>query len=104
MLGTAISIKLCTPIHWILSIILQNLRLADDEVARLREKDLKNLLRHRKLILVLDLDHTLLNSTRLADISAEESYLKDQREVLPGMLLLLVICCWLYILGLISCS
>lgn len=93
MLGTAIAIKLCTSIHWILSIIWQNLRLADDEVARLRDKDLKNLLRHKKLILVLDLDHTLLNSTRLADISAEESYLKDQREVLPGMLLLLVICC-----------
>ncbi|XP_069142987.1 RNA polymerase II C-terminal domain phosphatase-like 4 isoform X4 [Solanum lycopersicum] len=66
--------------------IHKNLRLADDEVARLREKDLKNLLRHRKLILVLDLDHTLLNSTRLADISAEESYLKDQREVLPDAL------------------
>jgi len=93
VLGTAIAIKLCTSIHWILSIIWQNLRLADDEVARLRDKDLKNLLRHKKLILVLDLDHTLLNSTRLADISAEESYLKDQREVLPGMLLLLVICC-----------
>lgn len=66
--------------------IHKNLRLADDEVARLREKDLKNLLRHKKLILVLDLDHTLLNSTRLADISAEESYLKDQREVLPDAL------------------
>lgn len=63
--------------------IHKNLRLADDEIARLRDKDLKNLLRHKKLYLILDLDHTLLNSTRLADISAEESYLKDQREVLP---------------------
>ncbi|MCE3052191.1 hypothetical protein HAX54_051779 [Datura stramonium] len=61
--------------------IHKNLRLADDEVARLRDKDLKNLLRHKKLYLVLDLDHTLLNSTRLPDISPEESYLKDQREV-----------------------
>ncbi|XP_055822891.1 RNA polymerase II C-terminal domain phosphatase-like 4 isoform X1 [Solanum dulcamara] len=66
--------------------IHKNLRLADDEIARLRDKDLKNLLRHKKLYLVLDLDHTLLNSTRLADISGEESYLKDQREVLPDAL------------------
>ncbi|OIT26683.1 rna polymerase ii c-terminal domain phosphatase-like 4 [Nicotiana attenuata] len=66
--------------------IHKNLRLADDEIARLRDKDLKNLLRHKKLYLVLDLDHTLLNSTRLADISAEELYLKDQREVLPDAL------------------
>ncbi|XP_016579808.2 RNA polymerase II C-terminal domain phosphatase-like 4 [Capsicum annuum] len=63
--------------------IHKNLRLADDEIARLRDKDLKNLLRHKKLYLVLDLDHTLLNSTRLGDISEEELYLKDQREVLP---------------------
>ncbi|KAF3666020.1 putative reticulon-like protein B21-like [Capsicum annuum] len=68
--------------------IHKNLRLADDEIARLRDKDLKNLLRHKKLYLVLDLDHTLLNSTRLGDISEEELYLKDQREVLPGDLLL----------------
>ncbi|XP_075077525.1 RNA polymerase II C-terminal domain phosphatase-like 4 isoform X2 [Nicotiana tabacum] len=66
--------------------IHKNLRLADDEIARLRDKDLKNLLRHKKLYLVLDLDHTLLNSARLADISAEELYLKDQREVLPDAL------------------
>ncbi|RAL43988.1 hypothetical protein DM860_014125 [Cuscuta australis] len=57
--------------------IHRNLRLASDEVARLREKDLKNLLQRKKLYLVLDLDHTLLNSTRLFDISAEEEYLKD---------------------------
>nr|XP_016479287.1 PREDICTED: RNA polymerase II C-terminal domain phosphatase-like 4 isoform X2 [Nicotiana tabacum] len=67
-----------------LGYIHKNLRLADDEIARLGDKDLKNLLRHKKLYLVLDLDHTLLNSARLADISAEELYLKDQREVLPG--------------------
>nr|GMD61688.1 RNA polymerase II C-terminal domain phosphatase-like 4 [Ipomoea batatas] len=57
--------------------IHKNLRLAPDEVARLREKDLKNLLQHKKLYLVLDLDHTLLNSTRLSDISAEEEYLNN---------------------------
>lgn len=61
---------------------MQNLRLTYDEIARLREKDLKNLLQHKKLYLVLDLDHTLLNSTRISDISAEEEYLKD---TLPGV-------------------
>nr|GMD37772.1 RNA polymerase II C-terminal domain phosphatase-like 4 [Ipomoea batatas] len=57
--------------------IHKNLRLTYDEIARLREKDLKNLLQHKKLYLVLDLDHTLLNSTRISDILAEEEYLKD---------------------------
>ncbi|XP_019163218.1 PREDICTED: RNA polymerase II C-terminal domain phosphatase-like 4 isoform X2 [Ipomoea nil] len=57
--------------------IHKNLKLTYDEVARLREKDLKNLLQHKKLYLVLDLDHTVLNSTRISDISAEEEYLKD---------------------------
>ncbi|CAA3007143.1 RNA polymerase II C-terminal domain phosphatase-like 4, partial [Olea europaea subsp. europaea] len=64
---------------------MQNLRLANDEVARLRDKDFKNLLRHKKLYLVLDLDHTLLNSTRLADVTIEERYLEGQRDTLPGM-------------------
>ncbi|XP_066324609.1 RNA polymerase II C-terminal domain phosphatase-like 4 [Miscanthus floridulus] len=34
--------------------------------------DMATLKRERKLILVLDLDHTLLNSTRLQDLSAQE--------------------------------
>ncbi|CAI9779681.1 unnamed protein product [Fraxinus pennsylvanica] len=66
--------------------IHKNLRLANDEIARLRDKDFKNFLRHRKLYLVLDLDHTLLNSTRLADITIEERYLEDQRDTLPDTL------------------
>lgn len=63
---------------------MQNLRLANDEIARLRDKDLKNLLRHKKLYLVLDLDHTLLNSARLPDVTVEEGYLNGQRDALPG--------------------
>ncbi|XP_011079425.1 RNA polymerase II C-terminal domain phosphatase-like 4 [Sesamum indicum] len=65
--------------------IHKNLRLANDEIARLRDKDLKNLLRHKKLCLVLDLDHTLLNSARLPDITVEEGYL-SQRDALPDAL------------------
>ncbi|KAI3446758.1 hypothetical protein Pfo_003423 [Paulownia fortunei] len=66
--------------------IHKNLRLANDEISRLRDKDLKNLLRHRKLYLVLDLDHTLLNSARLSDITVEEGYLNGQRDALPDNL------------------
>ncbi|KAL6506068.1 hypothetical protein OROHE_022597, partial [Orobanche hederae] len=63
--------------------IHKNLRLANDEISRLRDKDLKNLLRNKKLYLVLDLDHTLLNSARIPDITEEERYLNDQRDALP---------------------
>lgn len=61
-----------------LSYIHKDLRLGSKEIDRLRGADLKNLLRAKKLILILDLDHTLLNSTRLAEVSAEEEYLKHQ--------------------------
>ncbi|KAG9156622.1 hypothetical protein Leryth_006602 [Lithospermum erythrorhizon] len=65
------------------SYIHKSLRLASDEIARLQDKDLKNLLSNKKLILVLDLDHTLLNSTRFADITPEERYLTDHKDTLP---------------------
>ncbi|KAF5208448.1 Rna polymerase ii c-terminal domain phosphatase-like [Thalictrum thalictroides] len=55
-------------------------------MARLRGSDLKNLLRNKKLYLVLDLDHTLLNSTRLLDISPEEEYLKSKVDSLQDIL------------------
>lgn len=61
-----------------LSYIHKDLRLGSKEIDRLRGADLKNLLRAKKLILILDLDHTLLNSTRIAEVSAEEEYLKHQ--------------------------
>ena len=64
---------------------LQGLRLQNDEIARLRNTDMKNLLRHKKLYLVLDLDHTLLNSTELRDMTSEEEYLKSQTDSLQGI-------------------
>lgn len=63
----------------------QGLRLGNDEIVRLRSTDMKNLLRHKKLYLVLDLDHTLLNSTQLNHLTAEEEYLKGQSDSLQGM-------------------
>lgn len=60
--------------------IHKDLRLGSKEIDRLRGADLNNLLRSKKLILILDLDHTLLNSTRLGEISSEEEYLRQQEE------------------------
>ncbi|KAL5840003.1 hypothetical protein ACOSQ4_012611 [Xanthoceras sorbifolium] len=65
--------------------IHKGLRLANDEIVRLRNTDMKNLLRHRKLYLVLDLDHTLLNSTLLAHLTPEEEYLKSQTDSLQDV-------------------
>uniref|UniRef100_A0ACD5UAA9 Uncharacterized protein n=1 Tax=Avena sativa TaxID=4498 RepID=A0ACD5UAA9_AVESA len=56
----------------------KGLRLGTSEMDRLRGSDMKNLLRERKLILILDLDHTLINSTKLHDISAAENNLGIQ--------------------------
>ncbi|CAI9781795.1 unnamed protein product [Fraxinus pennsylvanica] len=58
-------------------------RLANDEIVGLRDKNFKNLLHHKKLHLVLDLDHTLLNSTCIFDI--EEKYLKSQQDTLQEL-------------------
>ncbi|XWS52292.1 hypothetical protein CRYUN_Cryun11dG0055600 [Craigia yunnanensis] len=62
--------------------IHKGLRLGNDEIVRLRSTDMKNLLRHKKLYLVLDLDHTLLNSTQLMHLTHEEEYLKGQSDSL----------------------
>ncbi|CAI9296738.1 unnamed protein product [Lactuca saligna] len=66
--------------------IHKDLRLANDEIDRLRDRDMKNLLRHKKLYLVLDLDHTLLNSTRFSDITQEEGYLLNQNDPMQDAL------------------
>ncbi|KAL4272804.1 hypothetical protein GQ457_13G028110 [Hibiscus cannabinus] len=65
--------------------IHKGLRLSNDEIVRLRSTDMKNLLRHKKLYLVLDLDHTLLNSTQLNRLTSEEEYLKAQSDSLQGL-------------------
>ncbi|KAL2511941.1 RNA polymerase II C-terminal domain phosphatase-like 4 [Abeliophyllum distichum] len=64
--------------------IHKNLRLSNDEISGLRDKNLKNLLHHKKLHLVLDLDHTLLNSTCIT--ANQEGYLKSQEDTLPDNL------------------
>ena len=63
---------------------MQGLRLGTSEIDRLRGADLKNLLRERKLVLILDLDHTLINSTKLQDISFAEKDLGIQTAASKG--------------------
>ncbi|KAL2318691.1 hypothetical protein Fmac_032567 [Flemingia macrophylla] len=65
--------------------IHKGLRLHDEEISRLRNADMKSLLCRKKLYLVLDLDHTLLNSTHLAHLSSEESYLFNQTDSLADV-------------------
>lgn len=67
------------------NLYLQELRLHDKEISRLRNTDMKTLLRHKKLYLVLDLDHTLLNSTHLVHLSSEELHLVTQTDSLEGI-------------------
>ncbi|XP_019082455.1 PREDICTED: RNA polymerase II C-terminal domain phosphatase-like 4 isoform X2 [Camelina sativa] len=54
--------------------IHKEMRLNQDEISRLRDSDMGFLQRQRKLYLVLDLDHTLLNSTILRDLKPQEEY------------------------------
>ncbi|XP_026431161.1 RNA polymerase II C-terminal domain phosphatase-like 4 isoform X2 [Papaver somniferum] len=68
-----------------LGYIHQDLKVDSDELARLRDKDLKSLLGKKKLYLVLDLDHTLLNSTHFHHISPDEEYLKSQIDSLHDL-------------------
>ncbi|KAM5548612.1 RNA polymerase II C-terminal domain phosphatase-like 4 [Rosa sericea] len=61
--------------------IPKGLVLRDDEIDRLRNENTRNLLlNHKKLHLVLDLDHTLLNTTFLDEMSPDEEYLKTQTQ------------------------
>ncbi|XP_074310609.1 RNA polymerase II C-terminal domain phosphatase-like 4 [Silene latifolia] len=65
--------------------IHKDLRLGTDEISRLRDSDVRSVLGRKKLYLILDLDHTLLNSTRLDDISSEEEYLHSRTDSLQDI-------------------
>ncbi|XP_008242970.1 PREDICTED: RNA polymerase II C-terminal domain phosphatase-like 4 isoform X1 [Prunus mume] len=59
--------------------------LNNDEIDRVRSTDIKKSLHLKKLYLVLDLDHTLLNSTHLNHMTAEEEYLHSQTDSLQDV-------------------
>ncbi|PNX93033.1 RNA polymerase II C-terminal domain phosphatase 4-like protein, partial [Trifolium pratense] len=64
----------------------KGLRLEGDEMSRLSSRTMKSLLNHRKLCLVLDLDHTLLNTTSLFWLTSEEMALNTNAGSLQGSL------------------
>ncbi|XP_050920818.1 RNA polymerase II C-terminal domain phosphatase-like 4 isoform X3 [Lathyrus oleraceus] len=65
--------------------IHKGLRLHDEEISRLRNTDMKKFLYSKKLYLVLDLDHTLLNTTILSHLSPEESHLRNETDSLEDV-------------------
>ncbi|KAH9625612.1 hypothetical protein KSS87_016088 [Heliosperma pusillum] len=65
--------------------IHKGLRLGTDEISRLRDSDVRSVLGRKKLYLILDLDHTLLNSSRLDDINSEEEYLHSRTDSLQDI-------------------
>lgn len=66
--------------------ITKGFGLSDDVINRLRNEITRNLLlKHKKLHLVLDLDHTLLNTTHLDKLSSEEEYLKGTDHCLQDV-------------------
>lgn len=68
-----------------LKYIHHGLEVSHDEAQRLRDFSASHALASRRLLLVLDLDHTLLNSTRLMDVSPEaEEMLHAQVTAHPG--------------------
>lgn len=67
---------------WILAAItsrlLQGLEVSSLEAERIRSNELEKILSKRKLYLVLDLDHTLLNSARFVEVTFDEdAYLRS---------------------------
>lgn len=67
-----------------LCMFFQGLRLNSPEIDRIRNADMKNKLSQKRLHLILDLDHTLLNSTMLFHMNSEEDYLKSKADSLQG--------------------
>uniref|UniRef100_A0A803LLB5 RNA polymerase II C-terminal domain phosphatase-like n=1 Tax=Chenopodium quinoa TaxID=63459 RepID=A0A803LLB5_CHEQI len=58
--------------------IHKDLRLGSREISRLRNAEAGNVLRQKKLFLVLDLDQTLLHTANIDSLSPEEAYLMNQ--------------------------
>lgn len=68
-----------------LSYIHRGLEVSKHEAERLRQGTADRLLASRRLLLILDLDHTLLNSTRFAEVPPEaDQQLRAQLEAQPG--------------------
>ncbi|KAF7153037.1 hypothetical protein RHSIM_Rhsim01G0067000 [Rhododendron simsii] len=69
-IGRAVNIS---PMYRDLLWVHKGTLLGKNEIARIRNKEWLNLLRRKKLYLLLDLDHTLLNLTQLQDVTPDEA-------------------------------
>ncbi|PNX94655.1 RNA polymerase II C-terminal domain phosphatase 4-like protein, partial [Trifolium pratense] len=65
--------------------IHKGLRLHEEEISRLRNTEMNTFLFSKKLFLVLDLDHTLLNTTILGQLSSEELHLLNETDSLEDV-------------------
>ena len=54
--------------------IHQGLEMSNTELEKAKREEKARILRSGRLVLVLDLDHTLLNSARFSELSQEEHY------------------------------
>lgn len=59
--------------HLSLNYIHHGLEVSQVEAARLKNHTVKQAMENEKLLLVLDLDHTLLHSTRISDLNEEQT-------------------------------
>jgi len=60
----------CPSLHR-LRYLSAGLEVREEVVNQLRNDELRRVLAQRKLLLILDLDHTLLNSARITDVRAD---------------------------------
>ncbi|KAM1001616.1 hypothetical protein TB2_007976 [Malus domestica] len=63
----------------------EGLMLKNEEIERVNKLGIKKLLRHNKLYLVVDLDHTLLYFTDLNQMTAGEDYLQSQTDAVQDV-------------------
>jgi len=52
--------------------VVQGLEVSELEASRVRDSELRRVTGKKKLLLVVDLDHTVLNSARFSEVPAEE--------------------------------
>ncbi|KAI8570721.1 hypothetical protein RHMOL_Rhmol01G0058300 [Rhododendron molle] len=71
--GRKVDYDTCGDASVALNYIFEGTLLGKNEIARIRNKEWLNLLRCKKLYLLLDLDHTLLHSTQLQDVTPDET-------------------------------
>ena len=69
---------------------MEDFHVSNEEAKRIREVDMKRILAERKLLLVLDIDHTLLNSAKFSEISFEDlNYLRTVQSQVEDIAFLL---------------